>query len=476
MWEWLNNILEKFRKNFNREACFKWFVIIIIGMMLRTDKLGVTSIIRALGLKSKSYESMIHFYHSKAWNRVEIREKWIEIVRETGCLYLEKGYPVIVGDGVKQAKEAKMMPGVKKHHQESGDSSKAEYIMGHHFGAIGVLTGTREKLFCTPIDATIQNGVNPIRKWEDSKYKEESHVVQMVKNTCEVTKTLGRSIVLLDAYFLTEPALTAVNEYEEKNGESLIIVTRAKASGKAYEKAPERTGKRGRPCKKGEDVKLMELFEKSKEEFKEATVEMYGKEQKLRYLCKDLLWGEGLYQEIRFVLIQYGNTKTILACTSRELEPLEIIRLYSYRFKIEVTFKEIKQEIAGLSYHFWSKSMPEIEKYKKKDAPDPLEKVTEKKDKEAIIATLKAIEGYVLFSLIAAGLLQLISQKFKDIINKSTYRYLRTKSSSTPSETTVAAYMKKTIYSAFTKMSKLRILQIIESKQETYDEEMPESA
>jgi hypothetical protein len=476
MWEWLNNILEKFRKCFNREAAYKWFIIIVIGMMLRTDRLGVTSIIRALGIKTKSYETMIHFYHSKSWNRVEIREKWVEIAKGSGCIYLEKGLPVLVGDGVKQPKEGKMIPGVKKHHQESEDSSKAEYIFGHMFGAIGVLTGSREKLYCTPLDATIQNGERIIKKWEDPEYEETSHVVQMVKNACEGTKRLGKSILLLDAYFLTEPALGAVNEYEIKNGGSLIIVTRAKVSAKAYEKAAGRTGKKGRPCKKGEDVKLEKLFDKCKEEFKEATVEMYGKEQKIKYLCKDLLWGEGLYQEIRFVLVQIGKKNVILACTSKELEALDIIRLYSYRFKIEVTFKVLKQEIGGLSYHFWNKSMPKLDKYRKKDTPDPLEKITDSKTREARITTYKAIEGYVLFSIVALGLLQLISIKFKDMINKSNFRYLRTKSSTIPSEATVAEFMRKTIYSVFTKMPNLRITRIIQSKQEFESEEMAKSA
>lgn len=43
---------------------------------------------------------------------------------------------IYVGDGVKASKEAKKMPGVKKLHQESENSSKGEYILGHMFGGI----------------------------------------------------------------------------------------------------------------------------------------------------------------------------------------------------------------------------------------------------------------------------------------------------------------------------------------------------
>ena len=40
------------------------------------------------------------------------------------------------------------MPGVKKLHQESGNSSKAPYILGHLFGAVGVLMGAPSRGFC----------------------------------------------------------------------------------------------------------------------------------------------------------------------------------------------------------------------------------------------------------------------------------------------------------------------------------------
>ena len=44
--------------------------------------------------------------------------------------------------------EARLMPGVKKLHQESGNSSKAPYILGHLFGAVGVLMGAPGRGFC----------------------------------------------------------------------------------------------------------------------------------------------------------------------------------------------------------------------------------------------------------------------------------------------------------------------------------------
>ncbi len=71
---------------------------------------------------------------------------------------------------------------------------------------------------------------------------------------------------------------------------------------------------------------------------------LYGKKEKLRYYSIDLLWGQKLHQELRFVLVEYNGTQSILAGTSLKLAPLSMIRLYSFRFRIECTFRELKQQ------------------------------------------------------------------------------------------------------------------------------------
>jgi hypothetical protein len=59
-------------------------------------------------------------------------------------------------DGVKQSKEGRKMPGVKKFYQESENSSKPEYIFGHMFGVVGILAGNKSKLFCIALMASVR--------------------------------------------------------------------------------------------------------------------------------------------------------------------------------------------------------------------------------------------------------------------------------------------------------------------------------
>lgn len=81
-------------------------------------------------------------------------------------------------------------------------------------------------------------------------------------------------------------------------------------------------------------------------------MELYGKKESVCYHYVDLLWGQKLYQELCFVLVEMDEVQSILAITSLELEPLSIIWLYSYRFQIKCTFRELKQQTGAFCYHF----------------------------------------------------------------------------------------------------------------------------
>jgi hypothetical protein len=39
---------------------------------------------------------------------------------------------------------------------------------------------------------------------------------------------------------------------------------------------------------------------------------------------------------------------------------LQIIELYGYRFKVEVTFKSLKHTIGSFFYHFWTAVLPMV--------------------------------------------------------------------------------------------------------------------
>jgi len=257
------------------------------------------------------------------------------------------------------------------------------------------------------------------------------------------------------------PALRTLDELNE-NGQVMHIVTKAKRNCTAYQEPGTRTGKPGRPRKRGAAVKLAGLFETAL--FSTAKITLYGQREDVRYHCVDLLWGQGLYKKLRFVFVEYGSTRAILVTTDLTLDPLDIIQLYGKRFGIEVMFREMKQVVCAFGYRFWSKYMPKLNRFKKKTDPDPIEQVISPREQKRIRLAIKAIEGFMFCAVVTTGLLQMVSLRFSGTDELTNLRYLRTNRNTVASEATTADFLRKYFISLLQRHPDLPINQIISAK------------
>lgn len=464
MIKFLNEALISFRPCFSRYRTFAWFIIIVIGLMARGDGYGVTSVMRSLLIVPESYVTMLNFFRSNAWSPDTLSDAWSALVRRIAPILEVDGAAVFVGDGVVQSKEGRKMPGAKKHHQESGTSSKPSYVWGHLFGAVGVLASNSSKIFCVPLALTLQAGVKAIFGWGGGSQRQESHPVEMVNLAHKAASAFGKVILLLDSYFLSAPVLKRLDELDAGSGK-MHIVTKVKESYKAFRDPPAKLpGQRGAPAKRGEAVKLRDVFAKASGMFVKAEIELYGKMEAVSYYFEDLLWSPGLYKKLRFVFVEYGGTRAILASTSLTLDPAIIIQLYGRRFRVEFMFREMKQVMHSFGYRFWSKKMPKQSKRKKKTEPDPMALVSDPVTQYAIKKTVKAIEGYVFCCAVATGLLQIVSLVFSPSGLFSKVRYLRVYRNETASEATVAEFFRKSIFLLLVRHSDLDICKIISGR------------
>ena len=447
----IESYLLAFRSCFHRIEAFSWFVMVVLTFILREDHLGVTSVIRALGLDGKMYDSLIKFFRADSYTTDNLRKRWYSVVSQSSLVLKENNRNILLGDGVKQSKEGYYMPGVKKLHQESEDSSKGEYIYGHLFGAVGVVIGSIRHNLCVPLRMSIQDGLQAAAKWSHSPIPSASHVVQMIENGFEAARVMGDSLLVLDRYFLSVPALRRMRELNDSAGKQLVeIITKAKSSCIAYEYPPERKlGTRGRKRLKGEKVCLRELFQTREKDFTSTTLYMYGADQKVSYLCMDLLWGQGLYIPLRFVLVRYNGVESILVSTDSSLSPEKIIQMYSIRQKIECCFREFKQQIGGFGYHFWTKSIEKLNHYKKKEEPDNIASAKDASSQERVLKTIDATERFVHMGCIAMGIIQMLLMSEKDVAEIQKCRYLRTKSENKISEATMLYYLRPRLLFVF---------------------------
>lgn len=269
-----------------------------------------------------------------------------------------------------------------------------------------------------------------------------------------------RCLLVLDAYFAVGPVFAILKNGVDCNGQRLVhIVTRAKNNAVGYGCAPSRTGRRGRPRKYGTKLNLMELFETRAQAFEQTTIELYGCCKTVSFLCLDLIW-KPVREKIRFVLVADGSERFILMCSDLTLSAPDIIQAYSYRFKIEVSFKMLKHLMGVFFYRFWTHAWPRIGKATQSD----LSTVTDACRQRLIQQTTNAIEAFANFGCIAAGILQIISLDFHQTIWRKYAGWLRTVTSTIPSEEIVKSVMQQEFYHNFRFFNDTAIYRIIMSK------------
>jgi len=285
----------------------------------------------------------------------------------------------------------------------------------------------------------------------------------------DLVATMGKKCLLvLDAYFAVGPVFAILKNVVDHNGQRLIhIVTRAKSNVVGYDDPPDKTGKPGRPRQYGPKLKLMALFVPRSAAFEQTVIELYGCCKTVSFLCLDLIW-KPVGEKIRFVLVVDGNERFILMCSDLTLSAPDIIRAYSYRFKIEVSFKVLKHLMGAFFYRFWTSAWPRIGKRTVSD----LSEISDSHRQRLIRQTTNAIEAFANFGCIATGILQIIALNFHQTIWRKYAGWLRTVTSTIPSEEVVRSVIQQEYYHNFRSFRNTAIYRIIMSKSKQQPEDL----
>jgi hypothetical protein len=269
-----------------------------------------------------------------------------------------------------------------------------------------------------------------------------------------------RCLLVLDAYFAVGPVFAILKAVVDGKGQQLVhVVTKAKSNVVGYGVPTCEPGRRGRPRIYGPKLNLMKQYETRAAAFEEATIEIYGCCKTVSFLCLDLIW-KPVKERVRFVLVEDGAEHFILMCSDLTLSAPDIIRAYSYRFKIEVSFKMLKQMMGAFFYRFWTGAWPRIGKQTTSD----LSAVTDQHKQRLIQQTTDAIEAFANFGCIATGILQIISLNFHQTIWSKYAGWLRTVTSLIPSEEVVKSVIQQEFYHNFRDFNDTAIYRIIMSK------------
>ena len=96
------NAIELLRPAFSRLSTFLWFATIVAGMTVRSDMLGVTSIVRALNLRPTLYHRLLAHFHSTGVKLDRLTALWAQVVLRLFPTALRvNGRLILIGDGIK---------------------------------------------------------------------------------------------------------------------------------------------------------------------------------------------------------------------------------------------------------------------------------------------------------------------------------------------------------------------------------------
>ena len=387
--------VRQLRPAFSRTRTFLWFAVALAATCVRGDLLGVTSLVRALGLQEHCYDRLLDCFHSRALDLEGLTRRWVGLVLATlkPLLYTVQGRIVLVADGIKVGKTGRKMPAVKKLHQESDTNTKPEYIFGHSCQAVGLIVRAAGSFLAVPLACRIHEGV--------------------VFTNRDQRSLLDKLVLLVNALAVTLPFYMVADTYYAaaniirpllKAGQHLVAAVRSNAV--AYEAAPvPTTPQRGRPRVYGAKIKLKTLFNEPAA-FISAPSPIYGeKNVVLRYRLIDLCW-RPIGCLVRFVLVIHPDRgRKILLSTDLSLAALQIIELFGVRFKIEVSFKQAIYTVGTYAYHFWMRAM----------TPRPRRSGNQylhrksKSYRDQVRRKIGAYHAHIQLGLIAQGLLQTLA-------------------------------------------------------------------
>lgn len=208
--------------------------LLLLRFVVLMRHLGVTTIIRSLGLNEQCYPRLLACFHGSAIKLDRLGALWTHLVISLCDAFLlrENGRLIVLGDGIKVAKAGKKMPASKRLHQASESNTKPEFIFGHSCQAIALVAGCLESFFAIPLVSRIHEGVVFSNRDKRTLPKKMAVLLESlcIKEPC---------YFVADAYYACKTTIRGLLASGKDH-----LISRVRSNAVAYFPAPKKQRKR----------------------------------------------------------------------------------------------------------------------------------------------------------------------------------------------------------------------------------------
>ena len=333
--------------------------ILFIGAIIATGKRTVTAALRVMGVADDPHFSTYHQVLNRAvWSPRRLSEMLLALLMK----YLDSDETKPMVFGIDETIERRWGPQIAKRgiYRDAVRSSKSHFVKTSGLRWISLMWLAEipwaERIWALPFLTVLA----PSERYHEQTGRQHKKITDW-----------ARQMIFQLRRWLPHRALVVVADYSYAALEFLhacqtmvnpvTIITRLRLDAALYEPAPPRSGKVGRPRKKGKRLPTLQaVLDDSQTKWQSVEVRWYdGQTQWMEITSQTAVWYHSGIPPIpiRWVLIrdpQGEYETTALLATSLELDPLQSINWFVQRWQVEVTFEEVRAHLGVETQRQWS--------------------------------------------------------------------------------------------------------------------------
>ena len=344
-----NTIIDLFKPYFTNRI-WSNVRLLMIGAILAPGQRTITAILRIVGLSQERHFQTYHRVLNRAvWSSLALSQVLLRALLDA---FVPAG-PIVLGldDTIERRRGAKIR--AKGIYRDPVRSSQSHFVKASGLRWLSMMLLVQvpwaKRIWALPFLTALcpseryyqeqKRGHKTLIEWAEwmlrqvRRWLPDRYLVVVADNSFAVIELLARIAALK---------------------EPICMIVRFRLDAALYEPAPQpKEGQKGRPRKKGKRLPTLEqVAEDPKTKWKTVTVpNWYGqRDRKVEIVSNTAVWyhsGKPVVS-IRWVLIRdpLGKFKTqAILCTDPEVDPCQILQWFIRRWRVEVTFHEVRDHL-----------------------------------------------------------------------------------------------------------------------------------